>query len=138
MKIKKTFQTTVPTGKVLNNYTESNTDTYSCDYVNELETYYTDETRVGTWIDGKPIYRKVYQISISQANVDVNTNLNISNLDKVLNFSGSISSNGLYVPLNYSYSNTNVRCYITASLIQITSAFTGTANVVVEYTKTTD
>lgn len=36
MRIKKTFQTTVPTGKVLNNYTESNADTYSCNYVNEL------------------------------------------------------------------------------------------------------
>lgn len=34
MRIKKTFQTTVPTGKVLNNYTESNVDTYSCDYTN--------------------------------------------------------------------------------------------------------
>lgn len=34
MRIKKTFQTTVPTGKVLNNYTESNLDTYSCNYVN--------------------------------------------------------------------------------------------------------
>lgn len=36
MKIKKTFQTTVPTGKVLNNYTESNVDTYSCDYINGI------------------------------------------------------------------------------------------------------
>ena len=34
MRIKKTFQTTVPTGKVLNSYTESNVDTYSCDYIN--------------------------------------------------------------------------------------------------------
>ena len=34
MRIKKTFQTTVPTGKVLNNRTESNVDTYSCDYIN--------------------------------------------------------------------------------------------------------
>lgn len=38
MRIKKTFQTTVPTGKVLNNRTESNVDTYSCDYINGLIT----------------------------------------------------------------------------------------------------
>lgn len=37
MRIKKTFQTTVPTGKVLNNYTESNVDTYSCNYINEID-----------------------------------------------------------------------------------------------------
>ena len=36
MRIKKTFQTTVPTGKVLNSYTESNVDTYSCNYVNQI------------------------------------------------------------------------------------------------------
>ena len=36
MRIKKTFQTTVPTGKVLNSQTESNVDTYSCNYVNQI------------------------------------------------------------------------------------------------------
>lgn len=62
MKIKKTFQTTVPTGKVLNNRTESNVDTYSCDYINGIETYSTDEVRIGTWL-GKPLYRKVLEMT---------------------------------------------------------------------------
>lgn len=36
MRIKKIFQTTVPTGKVINSHTESDVDAYSCNYVNEL------------------------------------------------------------------------------------------------------
>lgn len=34
MKIKKTYQGTVPENKIVNTYTESGTDTYGCDYVN--------------------------------------------------------------------------------------------------------
>lgn len=36
MKIKKTYQGVVPNGKVLNSKSNSTTDTYSCDYLNEL------------------------------------------------------------------------------------------------------
>lgn len=38
MKIKKIYQGTIPTNKILNEKTESNTDTYSCDYINGLGT----------------------------------------------------------------------------------------------------
>lgn len=33
-----------------------------------LEVYSTEETVVGTWVDGKPIYRKVFVFTLSQAN----------------------------------------------------------------------
>lgn len=46
--------------QVVNGYSTSSRDSYSCNYVNSINTYSTDEIRVGTWIDGKPIYRKVY------------------------------------------------------------------------------
>lgn len=36
MKIRKTFQAAVPSGKVIDSYATSTTDTYSCNYVNEL------------------------------------------------------------------------------------------------------
>ena len=48
MRIKKTFQTTVPTGKVLNSYTESNVDTYSCNYTNQIVESGSNEN--GDWI----------------------------------------------------------------------------------------
>ena len=34
MKIEKKYQGTIPTNKILNEKTESNTDTYSCEYIN--------------------------------------------------------------------------------------------------------
>ena len=62
MKIKKIYQGELPENKILNAQSTSQTDTYSCDYINNLQSnvYSTEEIRVGTWIDGKPIYRKSF------------------------------------------------------------------------------
>lgn len=32
------------------------------------EVYSTDETRIGTWIDGKPLYRRAFQITLPETN----------------------------------------------------------------------
>ena len=50
---------------VYNTYSNSQTDTYSCDYANKLNTYSTTEQRIGTWIDGKPLYTKTIMTNIS-------------------------------------------------------------------------
>ena len=47
--------------QVVNGYSTSSRDSYSCNYVNNINTYSNDEIRIGTWIDGKPIYRKVFK-----------------------------------------------------------------------------
>lgn len=60
MRIKKVSQTTSTQAQVVDGYSTSTTDSYSCNYVNGTNTYSTNEIRIGTWIDGKPIYRKVY------------------------------------------------------------------------------
>lgn len=86
MKIKKKFQGTVPDNKVLNTKSESETNVYSCKYINDNidvdNNYSTEEQKIGTWIDGKPIYRKTLQISNSggtTTSVDLSS-LNISNI----------------------------------------------------------
>ena len=60
MKIKKTFQGSIPVNKIMNARNTSKTDTYSCDYINNLNNYSTEEQIIGTWIDGKPVYRKCF------------------------------------------------------------------------------
>lgn len=42
-------------------YSTSTTDTYSCNYMNKarLEEYSTTEKIIGRWYDGKPLYQKV-------------------------------------------------------------------------------
>lgn len=77
MQLRKVFQGEIPENKIMNSYTESNTDAYSCDYVNEklnaIELFSTKEQRIGTWIDGKPLYRK----TITQVGLSSNTNLSV-------------------------------------------------------------
>ncbi len=45
--------------EITNNYSQSTTIGYSANYVNNLNTYSTDEIRIGTYL-GKPLYRRVF------------------------------------------------------------------------------
>ena len=108
-----------------------------------INTYETTEQVVGTWIDGKPIYRKVFN-NISLPKTAVLTSLNvgtISNPDKIIDMKGIMTSD-----LNVSYtgyvSNLVAMCpYINISDVKVEYIFErdGTKGlVIVEYTKTTD
>ena len=59
MRIKKTSQYMEGGANLSTVYGTSNTDGYTQSYINSLNTYSSTEQRIGTWIDGKPIYRKV-------------------------------------------------------------------------------
>lgn len=125
-------------------YSTSTTYTYSCNYVNGLETYSTDETRVGTWIDGKPIYRKVLTGTLPTGSGE-NT-FNFSGIS-IINFYGKIKAtsgasfliNTYYTPLPaYSISgwldsngNLKIEC---GTNYRTTSEY----NITIEYTKTND
>lgn len=147
MRIKKMYQGTVPENKILDTYSTSATDTYSCNYVNGLETYSTNETRIGTWIDGKPIYRKAYTGTTTSSGLKtiIDSTLNDSNI-KVINFSGSITApsghnqiglggytnNEWYSSLHLD--NTGICIYIPNNDNLRSSSYI----VVLEYIKTTD
>lgn len=85
MKIKKISGLLSPLGKILNLKSSSQEDTYSCDYINKLNEYSEEETVIGKWIDGKPLYRKIIYANVPTANTNViiTHNLNIDNLVKV-------------------------------------------------------
>lgn len=70
---------------VQTSYSTSTTDTYSCNYINKarLEEYSTTEKIIGTWIDGKPIYRKVLNGVGLAGNTKKSIAYNIDNLDKI-------------------------------------------------------
>ena len=145
MRIKKMYQGTVPENKILDTYNTSATDTYSCNYVNGLETYSTDETRVGTWIDGKPLYRKVLTGTFpvgAGSNAFTLSNASIKNVDGIvhsrwgswykLNSEYKAESGyEVYIAINNARNGFTVNCgsfYTTSSEYEI----------IVEYTKTTD
>ena len=86
MRIKKTSNTRAIAGKVLNVNSGSTTDTYSCDYINDCNTYSTSEVNTGkTWIDGKPIYRVVTEFTTPSTSSWLNVSTNITNLDTIVN-----------------------------------------------------
>ena len=107
-----------------------------------LSNYSTTETVVGTWVDGKPIYRKVVQ---SNAHITGSGAIahNIQNLGTVVNFEGWYIKDGAYFTLPYSHSNTR---YLIGVFINTTDinfrcgdlADFDASYFILEYTKTTD
>lgn len=101
-----------------------------------LHVYSTNETIVGTWIDGKEVYEKVIPTTI---NVDL-TDLHI---DKMIEISGSINhTNGKWTPISYASSDRDyaVPVYDSTTKILTVAAF-GTASggtwyLILRYTKT--
>lgn len=109
------------------------------------DVYSTNETVVGTWIDGKPIYRKTFNnISVTSSEysvIPIATGLTIDNL---INISGYLVNNGRWVvtlnSVDIQYANMVRVSYDkqTSSLELAAQNWTGTATVTIEYTKTTD
>lgn len=58
------------------------------DIVTNATTYSTTETVVGTWIDGKPIYRKV----INSTKANIQSLINNLNIDTPIRFDGLADS----------------------------------------------
>ena len=86
---------------------------FECEYpalfsagINGVTNYSTDEVPTGgTWLDGKPIYRKIYTFSaVAGTNKTASgTGLPITGIDTVVRVEGMAKwpTNDTYVPLNY-------------------------------------
>ena len=150
MRIRKIATSVGVLGKILNSLNSSKQDTYSCDYINKLNTYSDEEQVIGTWIDGKPIYRKVVVYNqtdtIGKENDITNITIphNINNFKQIVNYS-VVSSLGNILPiLNGAKTvtqSTNVSFIddtgIIFRIINVTLA-ARTWYFTLEYTKTTD
>lgn len=133
-----------------NSKNDSTTDTYSCDYVNKLNTYSTEEKVIGTWIDGKPLYRKVVPVVISNITDTTISNIKIAHNIANMKFgfvemaTKDISTGDTYSYGSSGYINaTNNRTQWFLNKTEISastnrSADNGTWYVSICYTKTTD
>ena len=112
-------------------------------------TYSTSETNTGkTWIDGKPIYRKVINLGTLPNNDTKGVNHGITNINQFVNVRGfgTYSSSAICIPLPYSAAGADnkdrIGIYANAQSVVVScptydfSAYIGTA--ILEYTKTTD
>lgn len=142
MRIKKVSQTTPVTAQVVDGYSTSTTDAYSANYVNGLNTYSTTEQRIGTWKDGKPLYRRVVEITspstagsgdsvVDYSSWDVSELINVYGRIKSTNNTAFSSGNQFYI-----WDRTTTK-YIAVQVEN--STYTNfPMDVIVEYTKTTD
>lgn len=146
MKIRKIYQGNVSDAKLLNEYSESKQNGYCADYINKMNKYSTDEAVIGEYL-GKPLYRKI----ISKTNIPANTTTNVShginNLKDVIDIKGSVIIDYDTTPYKRRWPLTrlmtqNVQIQITSDYLQFISTNANVqnviANVIIEYTKTTD
>lgn len=109
------------------------------------EIYSTEETRIGTWIDGKPLYRKVVKTKSSSA---INTPTVVYEYPEymsVVYIYGSININELLYNITFIAAD-NTNCVTIVDLqnhaLKNTVSHTNYANrdmtIIIKYTKTTD
>ena len=108
--------------------------------------YSTEEKRIGTWIDGKPLYRRTYTVISPSA---INTSQDIITLNNIIDLktiSGLMdTSSGTKLAINHYVSGTDfVSCWRTSVTGNLrmsvgSSSYTSqTCYITIKYTKTTD
>ena len=111
----------------------------SSDAVAESLSYSTTEQKTGgVWIDGKPIYRKVFTVTnTSSTQITIGT---ISNHDWIVNVRviGKISTNGDIITDGYGNNNLGVFIKSNGDIIIVNNYDMAKITAYVEYTKTTD
>ena len=110
--------------------------------------YSEQETVIGKWIDGKPIYRRVFPFTFVGNNMQIgNTAQSYLNLDSIVRIQGMMKKrNGLetyYLPFYYN-DQLNVNVFYSNIGINLSTSSNdsvmigGTGTIIFEYTKTTD
>lgn len=112
------------------------------DYLEETSKFSTTEEIFSGkyWIDGKPIYRKVWTIGASSTlNTDISISAPITNLDKIVDFRGMVYFDNYNVPWNfYNWANTSysyIAFYRNGNINYRIARAISSANFIIEYTK---
>lgn len=114
--------------------------------------YSTEETRIGTWIDGKPLYRKVFQTTSPSASNSYVIDISNLGIDTVINIFGIINVINNVNSKKFIYCNQYLQIsgsFLNACTLWIDNNRIGMActfeqhrnqptNIIIEYTKTTD
>lgn len=101
--------------------------------------YSTEETKIGTWIDGKPLYRKTLNIT-SGFSTRLNITHNISNIDYCKCY-GTLITGGTMTEHFYASSTDYFRCFRDGDIVKIRYGTDNNPTTIIinlEYTKTTD
>lgn len=125
--------------------------------INEVKKNYSiDEKKIGTWINGKPIYQKTFTYTPNIASQCLYQH-GISNIDQIINSEAMLQrTNGQFVPLSMIYPNatdlntlitwssgyqitkTDIETWIGNSMFEQMNTTNYGIIVTIQYTKTTD
>ena len=108
--------------------------------------YSTTETKIGTWINNKPIYRKVINTGTMPNATTKSVATGIANLKNIITLKGVAynSTSGASIPLPYSSvtASQTLMVYFSGGNINFLTQYNYSAytqsHIVIEYTKTTD
>ncbi len=103
--------------------------------------YSTEETRIGTWIDGKPLYRKTYNIGSVTTPIKTYSNLAPAppDIDTLIFIDGVYNESGDLLAVNNTNGRVNIGQNGYLKFYALTYTITWTrCNIIIEYTKTTD
>lgn len=117
--------------------------------LNNANIYSTNETDTGKkWVNGKPIYRKVFVNQNGPTTTYTNLNHNILNIEEIINIYGTMVNPTDLMTTNipmigtsslYGGAGINVRADGTKIQYESTADYSANkCNFVIEYTKTTD
>lgn len=112
------------------------------EHIDGVTSYSTTEQIIGTWIDGKPIYRKVINVNSLPEATRTTITLDI-NYNKIITIRGMASNGTTHIPIPWADENniSNVmKCFVQENNLMIDTGSDRTnygAFFVVEYTKTT-
>ena len=118
-------------------------DEYGNNKVNILKGYSTDETQIGYWIDGKPLYRRIITgTKVSGTNLQISASW-VSSIDTLARFDGTLKSlsNYNYPLVRYESSSmyVNLNMNRVEGWIMVNSSTgnysNGNVTICVEYTK---
>lgn len=107
------------------------------------DVYSTEETRIGTWIDGKPLYRKVFLTSIPDKS-GLSNLATLENISDVVELIGIITTKtGYTIQISYCQGDQYASLMLTDKNFltincNIVSLLGQPLTVIFEYTKTTD
>ena len=100
-----------------------------------------EQQTYGTWIDGRPIYRKTEVVDVPSAGTTA-TGIAISfNMQSVVDLKGTFhrTDNDRWYPISFHYGdNSYVDAWVANYNVNVRAAWAGVAYVTVFYTKTTD
>lgn len=132
-------------GRIILQYTKTTDSANSAIYANEND-YSTDETIVGKWIDGKPLYQRTVDCGAGPNATTKSVPCSINNLDKIVDIKGIICSTTSDIwfkqvghanstsdfIISIDYNNGNIR------ISSGNNYSNGNVYVTLQYTKTTD